>query len=1063
MSLRKKAVWVVGIVFVAALFALVFGHREERVRLLYAGNGDSYDRAAYLNFEQSTVANADVERRALEGLGPRQLGRYDAIYLDPSLKQSAALREALPALETYVSQGGHLFVENGLLNDLPLELLGASAIKPMPPTVRPAFAYPQVRSNLQGLQDVFRNFAETFVGHAYATDLNEMMPGFDWGQAIVPSTAETIVSLNGEPAVTINRYGRGTVLASTAFLPNRYFITGFDLLSGMDPAAGFTAKAMLHDQSIAEAGSRASRYFNFKNGLPQKPYFQFGFSAANHLFRNEYLAYVSKEKLGYSVKKVLGPYGRPAMAYQNHFEALPAFEHKEAIAWAELLKTYNQIPSYSLVRSSFDWHRWYEGITVHLNTGTSEQPKFVGELPNSFYSSGTLVESEGKPIALAAYPGKHELAVKLELPYRAYPALADVNGDGRADLIVGSADGYLYRYPNTGRQEASTQMAPQGLQAPDGFGAPEKLLLADGQPVATAGHASVAAADLNGDGLADLVIGDKSGNVSVLLALTGGLFASPVPLEADGQPIRVSAYSAPAVGDLDGDGTPDLVVGDAGGQLVAYAGIPGEPLRFAKGVPLFKLDAGYAAPSIRDLNGDGKADLAVGNSEGDVLVYLRDGDSWSFQGPIEGETTNPMGTRSLVGGQYSVPLWADLNHDGKDDLIVGQVQYSQPVPIDDPAFPYKQQLMEFLDYAKANKLEIIPHVYVHNFLDPEQEKRELELQRRSFATLGLPWGKTGANQHTWRINQVDPLQTLRSENEADIWFNFGFKPANSPTEPQWGRDYLWSYPFLLAGDKLKSPMLLYAPAFRFSLQPDGLRPDTTDVYRSLAELDMPIDYFEHIEYQYDDPGKTEMLTAFVRYFDQLRNDYDYNFMTEPQMARSFLAALTSDIRVERPWLVYAMDKLKDKLGRGKHLTLQLSVKTKGVPDLAAEYRNTAGVVIEPGEAYAGHPFATDSPVFTKRNNKLYTGLGIRRLTTVSVNWSAEPFHIVRSNVPVSVEGSGKSWTIGLNSEGMQQIKLYGPRPLQIEGDDLRVDRDGQKGTYTVTHFGARTKIKVTMP
>ncbi|GAA3412716.1 VCBS repeat-containing protein [Paenibacillus hodogayensis] len=1057
MSLRKQAAWFAGALLLVAVFALVFGHRQERVRLLYASNGDAYDQAAYLNFQQSLVANAEMNRFSLDKLSGRNLASYDAIYLDVSLKHSAVLRDAVPKLETYVKQGGHLFVENDLLADLPMPLLGASALVPVTSMAKPKFDYPAVRGNVQGIQQVFKQFADNYTAHGYITDMNDTMPGFDWGQAIVPATAETVVAMNGQALFTVNRYGSGTVMAASTFLPNRYFITGFDLQSGMDPAKGFPTRAEMHDKALATPGR--SLYFDFKTGLPQEPYFHFAFAAANHLLRNEYMAYVSKETLGYSLKKVLGPYGRPAMAYQNHFEALPAIEHKEGIAWAELLKTYNQLPSFSLVRSSFDWHHWYEGVTVHLNTGTNAEPRFVGEFPNSFYSSGTLLASQGSPLTVAAYPGKNQLGMRLELPYRAYPALADLNGDGKPDLLVGSADGYVYRYANAGTT-LTTQMVPEGSAYPDGFGAPEKLRLDNGQLFRTDGYATVTAASLRGNGLTDLIVGSADGSIVALLRQPKGGFAAPVPLLSGGKPIRAAANSAPALGDLNGDGVPDLVVGDADGNVTAYYGVAGQPLHFGPAVPLFTIDAKYAAPAVRDMNGDGKADLAIGNSEGDLLVYVQRDGTWVPQGPIAGQTSNQMGTKALVGGQYSVPLWADLNHDGKEDLIVGQLQYSKPVALDDPAFPHKPELQAFLDYARTNKLEIVPHVYMHSFLSPEQEKLELELQRKTFAALGLPWTKTGTNQHTWRINQMDRLQTLRNENEADIWYNFGFKPSNSPTEPQWGQDFIWSFPFLLEDDKLKSPMLLYAPGFLFR---PGETAGTADLYKSQAALDMPIDYFEHIEYQYDDPAKTAMLTEFVRFFDELRTSYDYNFMSEPQMARSFLSAMKSDIRVERPWLLYAIDKLKTKLGRGLHLTLSISADTRDVPDMAAEYRDTAGVVFEPGEKYDGYPFATDSPAFTNNGDKLYIGLGLRRLTSVSVQWGDEPFHIVRSNVPVRIENSGSVWNIKLDSEGMQQIKLYGPLPLQIAGDDLKIEKDPDRNLYTVTHFGDKTSITVTMP
>ena len=1048
LSLRMKAAWAVAALLALTLVLSMFVQRQERVRLLVASNGTQYDRAAYLNFAQSPVANLDVDLQSLDKLDLRRLKRYDAVYLDPALKQSEALKQAVPALKAYVRQGGHLFAENDLLPDLPLDLLGASRVIKLPAIDNPAFSFPETAPNVRGVQEVFRLFAGNFKNHV---DMQDMMPGFDWGYAPVPATAETVVAVNGQPICTINRYGKGTVFAASAFLPNRYFITGFDLQSGMDPAKGFSVKAERRNRAI---DPKRTHYFDFKYGLPQEPYFHFAFAAANHLFRNEYVAFVSKETLGYSTKKVYGPYGRPAMAFQNHFEALPAFRDREAIRWAELLKTYNMIPSFSLVRAAFDWHRWTESIVVHLNVGSTEQPAFVGELPNSFYSSGTHLLSGEQLLHLAFYPGKVQLAEPIDLPYRAYPALVDLDGDGREDLLSGSADGYVYRFRNVGPQPSS-QTVPQGLPLPDAFSPPEKLTLADGEPLRTDAYSTVSVADLNGDGLRDLLLGGEDGVVRVALQQSRGVFAAPEPLTTGGGIVRVASHSAPAAGDVDGDGATDVVVGDANGQLTLYRGVPGRSMRFRQAEPLFRINARYAAPALRDMDGDSRLDVVVGNSEGDLLVYIQRQDGWESRGPIVGKTTNQIGTQSLVGGHNSVPLWADLNHDGNDDLIVGQLEYSQPIPLDDPHFPYRDGLMELIDYAKENKLELYPHVYVHNYLSPEQEKTELELHRKTFAALGIPWTVTGSNQHTWRINNTDRLQTLRNENEADIWFNFGFKPSYAPSEPEYGPDYLWAFPFLLDDPQLKRPMLLDAPGMYLNTTVPG-GPPTADIYDSFVQLDMPIDYFEHVEYQSE--SKLAYLEGFARYFDRLRTEHDYNFVSEPQMARSVLTAMTSDIRIGRSWLQYAIDRFKTKFGRGKHLTLTVEADTRGVPDLAGEYKNAVGVVFEPGEAYAGSPLGTDSPIFMKQHNRLYVGLWGK--TSVSVSWAKEPMHVVRANVPIDIDKSDDGWSIGLNAGGMQQIKLYSPDPLSIEGADLKIEHDPEQRTYTVTHFGAKTRIIV---
>ena len=72
------------------------------------------------------------------------------------------------------------------------------------------------------------------------------------------------------------------------------------------------------------------------------------------------------------------------------------------------------------------------------------------------------------------------------------------------------------------------------------------------------GPASIAAADLNGDQKADLVITDaEAGNIYVEIATGGGLFASPVTYSLGTQP------GALALADLNGDGKPDVIAGDA--------------------------------------------------------------------------------------------------------------------------------------------------------------------------------------------------------------------------------------------------------------------------------------------------------------------------------------------------------------------------------------------------------------------------------------------------------------------------------------------------------------------
>ncbi|UJF33160.1 hypothetical protein [Paenibacillus hexagrammi] len=181
-----------------------------------------------------------------------------------------------------------------------------------------------------------------------------------------------------------------------------------------------------------------------------------------------------------------------------------------------------------------------------------------------------------------------------------------------------------------------------------------------------------------------------------------------------------------------------------------------------------------------------------------------------LEGPLEGATLNQVGNHALIAGHYSVPLWMDLNHDGKEDLIVGGVEFGSPVPIDDPKFPYPAELKEFIQYTQDQHMQLNPHVFVHNYKSDEEEAQELLMQKRAFANLGIPWTHPGTNQHTWRVNNPNHQQTMRSEQAQDMWYNFGFLPSESPVLSR--PESVWSLPFLLQGEQRDGkPFLIHTP------------------------------------------------------------------------------------------------------------------------------------------------------------------------------------------------------------------------------------------------------------
>lgn len=181
-------------------------------------------------------------------------------------------------------------------------------------------------------------------------------------------------------------------------------------------------------------------------------------------------------------------------------------------------------------------------------------------------------------------------------------AAADVNGDGKRDLVVAN------RCPSQGCTEG-LHNGVVGVLLQNGVGT--------FQPVVTyfgGNHTSDAAiADVNGDGKPDLLEVDFGDGAGVLLGNGDGSFRQRVGYDTGGYTCCFLA-----VADVNGDGKRDLVVGNAVSGTIAV--LPGKgDGTFQPAVIQAKSDP--RSLSMADLNGDGGVDLVVGTSDG-ILTPL---------------------------------------------------------------------------------------------------------------------------------------------------------------------------------------------------------------------------------------------------------------------------------------------------------------------------------------------------------------------------------------------------------------------------------------------------------
>lgn len=269
----------------------------------------------------------------------------------------------------------------------------------------------------------------------------------------------------------------------------------------------------------------------------------------------------------------------------------------------------------------------------------------------------------------------------------ASPCVADVNGDGLPDLVVASPLGFLYWYPNTGKKGAPA--FERGFLVQTYLG--------------TAARINVG--DINGDGKPDILFGNIDGGVYYLT--NTGMGSEPGWVSAMGKPrwfspppgppiqpgsecgvikevgksgVNIGTYSAPILVDWNGDGAPDLIVGEgsySANSIHIWLNMGSKSSPSFDPAHRFYLAFGdgreQLTPAAYDWNGDGVMDLLVGDRNGEVALFL--GTKEAIKDPKKIEPLAfikqlKIGGREKLGSLISINA-CDLNQDGIPDLVYG--------------------------------------------------------------------------------------------------------------------------------------------------------------------------------------------------------------------------------------------------------------------------------------------------------------------------------------------------------------------------------------------------------
>jgi hypothetical protein len=183
---------------------------------------------------------------------------------------------------------------------------------------------------------------------------------------------------------------------------------------------------------------------------------------------------------------------------------------------------------------------------------------------------------------------------------------------------------------------------------------------------------SVALADLNGDGKADVVTANYGGrgSISVLLNKGDGTFEAWHEYPVGGPPYWIRASWA-AVGDMNADGKPDVVTADEGNTVSVLLNRGDATFGASREYALFKggpnwLAAGPNAVAVGDLNGDGKPDVVTANVNAHVSLLLNTG-AGALRAALDYGAPGEFAGTCGFGHTVSI---ADLNGDRRPDLAV---------------------------------------------------------------------------------------------------------------------------------------------------------------------------------------------------------------------------------------------------------------------------------------------------------------------------------------------------------------------------------------------------------
>ncbi len=375
------------------------------------------------------------------------------------------------------------------------------------------------------------------------------------------------------------------------------------------------------------------------------------------------------------------------------------------------------------------------------------------------------------------------------------PRAIDWESDGDNDLLVGHS-GAVWRYTNTGNAAAAVFSAGARVQAA-------------GSNISLSGSVLIALADMTGDGVDDLIAADNSRKIRIYrntsVAGAPPVYAAAVTAKQPNNSDFVMPDQRFDVGDWDGDGLPDIIMGAWCGDVLAYlnVGSTSDPRYDVNVYEFIRSDCYNAYPRFFDISRDGVNDLLQGINWGSITYWF---DPLLNGGLVNGGTlvvTDTLGDivtdsemKAFTDG--AMVDFGDYNGDGVYDLLAGGhagtavfIAYGNAETVADciaenesiyDAHPadlgtaLEANSQELLNVINANSRAIISHMLAAPITERQQMFNDMaaHVQKYPFLQMGSPLNTTVyhhvpsiAGQNLMTLHQMLPDTPTHRTNVAN--------------------------------------------------------------------------------------------------------------------------------------------------------------------------------------------------------------------------------------------------------------------------------------------------------